>query len=351
MEGDEFPTPMEGDELPTPRGTTGPSTLTVSSNPLAIYDVPNLKGMEFSPVGNRGHGGEEESLTTTFGSNNDLVITARNASYANDPPITVAYAVVANNAPALLYQDGTPSKLISNPDKGFTLISRSVGRFANQLTLTLVDPGVTSPLVIQRPGLNDIVITLARSAGAITTTTAQLVAAINNDPEISSMVVAVVSNAGTAGTLVAVPKQNFIGGQNIPRSILVSLANNAGTVTSTGRNVQGMLNGSRYVSASPAGASTGAGVMVAMGATPLSGGVPSRGEISDALRAERDYRDKVGTRGNPIGKERNQTVQVRSDRFGAPRTWQRTPRQDRSIVASRPLNHQMSHNPGVMEWF
>jgi hypothetical protein len=283
------------------------------------------------------------TLTTNLtGSNNDSIITARNASYSNDPPIKIQYSILAPGAPAWLYEDGYPAQFIPATDLGFQLIMRKAGSWGNYYTLTLINPGRPAPLKIVRPALKDIVIRLAYAGSAVTTTPTLLIAAINSDPEISAYMMAFASSA-TVSVLPAVAKKSFQNGADVPGLVLVSLAAAVGaptTPTTTGGIATNLLNGSRYVSAVNQGATT-TGAVTVMPATALTStaGTANRGDISEQYLNRRDaWKQKVAP-GIPLGKEQNRTLQVRDSRFGAVRTYQRTSKQDRAVVTSSFQNH------------
>lgn len=92
----------------------------------------------------------------------------------------------------------------------FTVTAKNKGVLGNNITVTVVDPGVEGALAVEVTG-NDIVITAARSASAITTVGTDVVTAINANPAASALVVA---SAGTGTAVIAVAKTKLEGGVN-----------------------------------------------------------------------------------------------------------------------------------------
>jgi hypothetical protein len=189
-------------------------------------------------------------------------------------------------------------------------------------------------LVIERPAAKDLVVVLAHNNTAVTSVPADLIAAINGDPELSEYMMAFASSAVVA-PLPATAKEAFKGGADIPHLVLVSLG-----ATPTGATTQALLNGSKYVKAAPASGSDGTGAVVAMPATALTAGTSNRGDVSEQYVTRRNAWTARRLPGNPLGKEHNKTLQLRGTRFGAPRSYQRVPTQDRAIVNSSLYNYQ-----------
>jgi hypothetical protein len=309
----------------------------MSDVPLASYEDPRWIPANKNIVGSRGFSGKLATLTTT----NGIVITAENGVYGNDPPIKIQYAVLAPGSPGLLYEDGYPARFVQTPDLGFQLIMKKAGSFGNYYTLTLVDPGHVAPLSIRRPAVKDIVIRLARSTTAITTTPAQLIAAINGDPELSTYMIALVSSAGPA-QVAAMTRKPFTGGSDVPGLVLVSLANTDGVAsTATGASVGALVNGSRYVKSSGTFTGTVAAYSgVLTGPAAATPGTANRGGVSEQYLSRRNAWDQKMAPGIPLGKNTNRTIEPRSSRLGAVRTWQRVARQDRFVTNASPLSLQ-----------
>jgi hypothetical protein len=214
------------------------------------------------------------------------------------------------------------------------------------MSLTLVNPGHNSPLVVKAIPPGTIVVTLAYSAGAVTTTPALLVAALNNSSSVRRWVAAWISDSTIVAPLVALPQTYFAGGQDIPFLVYVSTnASTAGVIATTAAQVTTLLNGSKLVSAANSGTSTGAGAIVAMGPTALTAGTLSAGAILDEDATELENSRLARTLGQGINHRTNYGLQVQIDRTGAERTLRVVPAQDRAIIASSTVNHSMEHGP------
>lgn len=89
--------------------------------------------------------------------------------------------------------------------------SRSTGVSQNPLTVTHVKPGASHALTVNASDFTNIVVTLAtNSSGVITSTAAQVIAAVNADGNAKFLVIAEVNSAGTAQASV---KAHLAGGK------------------------------------------------------------------------------------------------------------------------------------------
>jgi hypothetical protein len=320
--------------------------------PAASYDKSSLKQNLDSKVGTRGYSGLLPSVTTNLtGANNDLVITAKHSRRENEPGIAVQYSVLGNNAPAWLFEDGYPAVLKPATNLGFQLLAKVPGPLGNLYSLTLVDPFKIAPLQVQKIIDNSIVVQLARSGSGLTTTPAQLVAALRAASEVTRRVVPYISDAAITTALPALSQRFFTGGLEAPGLVLVQLANTDGTISATATSVVAILNGSRHVKAVNAAGNTGVGVVTAMGITRLVGDTVSRGEIASEGDYREDWNQMARRRGNPVGKESNRTIQVEGNRLGGLRDLIATPRLDRALRNSSNVNYQKESSPRRARWF
>lgn len=93
-------------------------------------------------------------------------------------------------------------------NQGVTYTANNRGDAGNDITITLVDPGADSALIIEVTD-SDIVVTLAYATGAITTDADALVAALNADPDASVLITA--SGSGSSA-LTALTETALTGG-------------------------------------------------------------------------------------------------------------------------------------------
>jgi hypothetical protein len=222
--------------------------------------------------------------------------------------------------------------------------------------------GAVTPLVIKAIPPGQIVVTLAttgngsQTAPTVTTTAAELVAALTANPGISRWVMAWVSDSTIVAPLEPLPLTYFGGGMDVPYLVYISInASTAGAVATTATDILNLLKGGRFVGATNNGASTGAGVVVPFGPTALTGGRLSAGALMDEdLTKLKDYKYDI-TLGQGIENMTNYGLQVALGRQGAERTWQIVPTQDRVIVRDMRttvdgttiigVNHSMEHAP------
>jgi hypothetical protein len=345
------------------------------SDPLASYEA--TRDMLFLPQhpGTRGYVSSPDMLTTgVVGSNNSLVIQSKWVR-PKVGAIMVQFGILGPNAPLAIFENGVPATLKLATSQGYQLAATFPGIRGNQLSLTVNYPspypksGVTTQLVIKAVPPGQIVVTLATTGNGVnttptvTTTPALLVAALAANPGISRWVTAW-ADLTTSAVLSPIPLTYFKGGMDVPYLEYVSLnANTSNAVQTTGTQVINLLKGSHFVGATNNGASTGAGAVAAFGPTALTGGRLSAGAIleEDATKIK-NYQFNI-TQGQGMEKRTNSGLQVVLTRFGAGRTLQVVPTQDRAILLSdsRPtvgtatgvagsrlangINHSMEHGP------
>lgn len=104
-------------------------------------------------------------------------------------------------APKVSAVPAVPAVAASLVDQTITYTALAAGLAGNDIAIELLDPGTSASLSINTVG-KSIIVTLANSGSAITTTRAQLVAAINADSNASLLIIAAGSGA-TAMTALA----------------------------------------------------------------------------------------------------------------------------------------------------
>jgi hypothetical protein len=337
-------------------------------DPIASYEVSTDHLFRNQHPGTRGFVFSPDMLTTgVIASNNSLVLQSKWVR-PKVGAITAQFGILGPNAPLALFENGVPATLKLTPNQGYQLAATFPGLRGNQMSLTVNLPspypksGVTTPLVIKAVPPGQIVVTLAttgtgqNTAPTVTTTAAQLVAALTANSGISRWVMAWVSDATVVAPLAPLPLTHFAGGMDIPYLVYVSInASTAGVVATTATQVLNLFKGGRFVGATTNGASTGAGVVTAFGPTALTGGRLSAGAILDEDATKlKNYHYDI-TLGQGIEHMTNHGLQVALGRQGAERTWQVVPTQDRAIVADTRttvggativgINHSMEHGP------
>jgi hypothetical protein len=337
-------------------------------DPLASYEVTTDHLFRNQHPGTRGFVMSPDILATgVIASNNSLVLQSKWVR-PKVGAIKVQLGVLGPNAPLALFENGVPATLKLTPNQGYQLAATFPGMRGNQMSLTVNLPspypkvGSTTPLVIQAVPPGQIVVTLAttgngqNTAPTVTTTAAQLVAAINASPRINRWVTAWVSDSTIVAPLAPIPLTHFAGGMDVPYLEYVSInASTAGVVATTATQVLNLLKGAKFVGATNNGASTGAGVVAAFGPTALTGGYLSAGAILDEDATKlKDYQYDI-TLGQGIEHMTNYGLQVALTRQGAERTLQVVPAQDRLIVRDTRntvggttiigVNHSMEHAP------
>jgi hypothetical protein len=338
------------------------------SDPIASFEVATDHLYRNQHPGTRGYVSSPDMVTVgVIANNNGLVIQSK---WIRPKVGAIAFqlGILGPNAPLAIFENGTPAILMLTPNQGYQLAATFPGARGNQLSLTVNLPspypksGVTTPLVIKAIPPGQIVVTLAttgtgqNTTPTVTTTAAQLVAALVANPGISKWVTAWVSDSTIATPLSPLPLTHFKGGVDVPYLVYVSLnASTAGVVATTATQVLNLLKGSKFVSATNNGASTGAGAAAAFGPVALTGGRLSAGAVldEDADKLKR-YQFDI-TLGQGIGHMTNYGLQVASTRQGANRTWQTVPAQTLAITRDIRttvggtqivgINHSIEHGP------
>ena len=337
-------------------------------DPLASYEVVTDHLFRNQHPGTRGFVMFPDMLTIgVVASNNSLVLQSKWVR-PKVGAITAQFGVLGPNAPLALFENVVPATLKLTPNQGYQLAATFPGLRGNSMSLTVNLPspypsvGVATPLVIKAIPPGQIVVTLATTgnghsvAPTVTTTAAQLVAALAVNPGVSRWVTAWVSDSTIAAPLVPLPLTYFTGGINVPYLVYVSLvANTAGVVATTATQVLNLFKGSRFVGATNNGASTGAGVVTAFGPIALTGGYLSVGAILDEDATKlKNYQFDI-TLGQGIEHMTNYGLQVALTRQAAERICQVVPAQDRLIVQDTRttvggstivgVNHSIEHGP------
>jgi hypothetical protein len=148
-----------------------------------------------------------------------------------------------------------------------TFTAKTAGAAGNAIKVSLINPGANSqPLEVKLVN-DEIRVMLATSgAGALTSTAAQVIAAVNSALYIKDLVTA--ANTGASS-----------GAAAVVAAAAAPLANGAdGAITSTAAHVIAAVNAAlnnEFVTAANSGASTGAGVVAAVAATALAAGANS----------------------------------------------------------------------------
>jgi hypothetical protein len=331
---------------------------TTPQDPIASYEVSTDHLYRNQHPGTRGYVSSPDLLATgVVASNNSLMVQSKWVR-PKVGAIRFQIGVLGPNAPLTLYENGTPAILKLTPNQGFQLAATFPGVRGNALALSLIDPGGTSaPLIVKAVPPGHIMVYLARTANAISTTSAQLVAALNASSAVQQYVTAWVSDTTLQNNpLTALPKTYFGGGMDIPYLVYVStVANTAGAILTTAAQVIALLTGSKFVGATNSSGSSGGGAVTAMGPTPLTGGYLSTGAVLDEDANKLKLYQFDVTQGQGIEHMSNSGLQVARGRQGATRTWQAVPTKDREIVRDMRttvggtqiigVNHQMEHAP------
>jgi hypothetical protein len=317
-----------------------------ASDPRASYEVSEDHIRRDQKMGTRGFAGRPDTLTTAMtGANNDMVFTTKGLRPI--PGSTkIQLGLLGPTAPLWLYEGGTPATLALNPNQGYQLVATFPGVRGNRLSLTVVDTGTNGPLTVRATPPGQITVFLARAGGVITTTAADLVAAINKAPQVNRWVMAWVSDATLTGALTALPQRYFAGGQDIPYLVFVSLVSGTDlVVTTTANQILTLMKGSELVTAALAAGNSGVGAVTVLGPAALTGGTSSRGEVSGQEQEDVD-RARLGTTlGHGEGHQTNYGIEVEHGRQAVARTWKVVPTQDRAVTQSSRINHQMEHGP------
>jgi hypothetical protein len=122
------------------------------------------------------------------------------------------------------------------------------GTAGNDITVAYVDPGTPSEALSVAVTGTDIVVNLATDGGSsITSTAAQVIAAVNASPTASALVTATASGTVT-GVVAAVTATNLTGGESATSS-LNSYTNNTASAVEIGAKVTftGTVTGGEYL--------------------------------------------------------------------------------------------------------
>lgn len=217
--------------------------------------------------------------TGVIGNNNAILWTAKTAGTAGNA-IKTAIVDTGVNGQALTV-DITDATLTVKAARGagvaaskdtgvvgnnnaITWTAKAAGVAGNAIKVSLIDPAANSQPLEVRLVNDEIRVMLATSgAGAITSTGAQVIAAVNSALYVKDLVVA--SNTGAS-----------TGAAAVVAAAAAALENGAdGVITSTAAQVIAAVNAAidnEFVTAANDGASTGVGVVVADAATVLADG-------------------------------------------------------------------------------
>jgi len=228
---------------------------------------------------------QAELETELVGNDNDLVFTAVNGGTGGNS-ITVAYVDPSAEGEALavtVTENAIEVSLETSPGEAASVETELTGE-DNDLVFTAVTPGAAGnsiTITYTAPAGNDqsldvtvvgtdIDVSLATgSGGAITSTAAEVLAAVNDDGEAKLLVLASLPDGATgAGVVTAMSKTALTGG------------NDAGDIVSTATEVLEAIeeddDASALVTVALADDNDGSGVVTAMAETALSGGASVR---------------------------------------------------------------------------
>lgn len=256
------------------------------AQPVAVVEQVAEKRVAFD--GTDGPAAAAVLSTALTGSNNDLDFTAPAGRAGNDttvayvdPGVAGAALAVSVSGQAITVSLATSAKVAAsraiNPagnDNAITWTAVTPGVAGNSITITYAvpaDDNAAHPLVVDVDG-TAIIATLAVSSdgSTITTTAAQLIAAMAAHPSAAALVTgALTGGDGGAGT----------GAGLLAAQTVLSLQNGSdgGAITSTAAEVDAAIDGeaaaAALVTPSNKAANDGTGVVTAMAATALAGGV------------------------------------------------------------------------------
>lgn len=156
-----------------------------------------------------------------------------------DGDVTVATAAYTTALDALVFANfGTPedaaqATLDVNPtgdDNGLTFTARAYGAEGNGISIAYVDPGGTTAALAVSVYRQAITVSLARAASAITSTAAEVLAAINASGAASQLVTVALLESDT----------NFVDGSGVVTAVAAALLED-GAGTAIGKVVPGGL--------------------------------------------------------------------------------------------------------------
>lgn len=165
----------------------------------------------------------------------EVVVDLFQGGNANRYSVQAVYDVQAPSAKT--FDSGKQAVLVN---QGVTYTANDRGVAGNSITVTLVDPGTDSALIIDVVG-TDISVTLAYALAAITTTATELVAALNLDADVAALIAATGAGASPLTALTETPLATGADSE-------VSVAESEFTIPShgftTGLKVRGTTTGS-----------------------------------------------------------------------------------------------------------
>ncbi len=176
----------------------------------------------------------------------------------------------------LAYDEAVAATLTN---QGVTYTAVTAGAAGNSITVALLDPGMDGALSINVTG-SDIEVTLAYATGAVTTTAAQLVAALLLDAGVTALVTPSGAGATPLNALAETP-----------------LANGAdATVTTDADALVAAINLDVDAAALITASGTGSSALAALAETPLAGGVNSEVDVADNELAIPTHSFLLGTK-------------------------------------------------------
>jgi hypothetical protein len=181
-------------------GITGCRLCSISGNLTSEGNISvALAGAGAAPVGAASHDAAVDDLVTLIGSGAvDLLEASANGK------VTPAGST-----------DDTPATLtVGSGNAKVKVTAQEPGAAGNSLTLTIVDPGgTTASLSVDVDNGTDVIVSLARASSAVTSTAADVIAAINEDNTASTLVVAANGASSTGASVAAAQaKTNLAGG-------------------------------------------------------------------------------------------------------------------------------------------
>ena len=233
----------------------------------------------FGGRGRRGTGGQSASVSSAMsGSNNDITAYARNAG-TDGNSLQVQWNKLGTTPfshPGKTYVGGLPAFKVMNNNKDFVLIARDPGTQGNDITCALVNPGATHDLTVAVSG-KAITVTLAYSSG-ITSTSQDIVTAINADPVAGLLVEAyLIEASGTASALAA---QSLASGtDDATLTFVITKTDSSGAISMTGEELATALSRSNLVYATILDGDDGSGTVTVQTALTLSGGTDGQGTL------------------------------------------------------------------------
>lgn len=230
--------------------------------------------------------------TSLTGTHNDVTLTARSPGVGGNA-ITIAYVdpavpgaplgvvvtgkAIAVNLGTVAAVAASLSTNLAGANNDITLTAKSAGTGGNVITLALTNPGSAAANEIVSVTSNAISVALAHNGSAIVSTAQTVVNAINAATASSLLVTAAVKNGDTgAGVVTALAATNLTGG-------VAGGAINS-TATQVRNAIAANLASHALVSVANHTANDGSGVVTALAATNLTGGTDAPAAvISDGV--------------------------------------------------------------------